>query len=353
VFDLLLGILMATEAAKKIPYTAIVPDGAFSYPIEAVNETRWFGFLLLPQFTLLAFSSALDPLRVANQLAQKPLYGWHVVSETGEPVASSSGLAVNVDGDIASVTPGLPLFVCSGNDGQKAASKRVLSALRAHVRFGGTVGGICTGAATLARAGMLEGKRFTMHWENQPGFVEAFHGMEPTSARVEQDGDLLTCSGGSAATGMILEIIRQDYGQDFAIAVADMCLYDLDDTQKTSQRSSIAKAIDSRNGRLLNVLRAMHANVEDPLTLNKLAEDAGISRRQMERLFINVLGETPSETYRNIKLDKARALIAETDLTVTEIAFATGFNSAGIMTRHYKARFGETPYGKRKGKIER
>jgi len=343
---------MQPDASKKGDHKAIVPDGAYCYPIELNTETRWFSFLLLPEFTFLAFSSALDPLRIANQLAQKPLYGWHVVSETGAPVACSAGLEVNVHGDLSSVSLDMQLFVCSGNAGRQAASDRVLSSLRSHARHGGKIGGICTGAATLARAGLLKGKRFTMHWENQPGFIEAFQDIEPTRSRIERDGDLLTCSGGSAATGMMLEIIQEDYGKNFAIGVADMCLYDLNNTSTKAQRSSIAKAIDSRDARLLHVLREMHANIEEPISLVELAENAKISRRQMERQFLNILGETPGTVYRNIKLDRVQALIAETDMSVTEIAIATGFNSVSVMSRQYRARFGETPYGKRWKKLD-
>ena len=331
---------------KTYPQQALVPDGAFTYPIAHFEKTRWFGFLLLPEFTLLAFSSALDPLRIANQLAQKPLYGWWVISETGDPVMSSTGLAVGVHAPLDTINPDLQLFVCAGNNGIRAASDTVLAAIRRHARFGGRVGGICTGATTLARAGLLAGKRFTLHWENQPGFIEAFPDLIPTRSRVAVDGDLLTCSGGSAATEMMLKLIEEDYGKDFAIAVADMCLNAPSGNLEREQRSSIAKAIDSRNPKLLHVLREMYANVEDPLTLVHMAENAGVSRRQLERLFIKVLGETPATTYRNIKLDRARALFAETDMTVMEVATATGFNSANNLSRHYKARFGETPYGK-------
>ena len=324
-----------------------IPEGAFSYPLERVYPTRWFGFLLLHKFTLLAFCSAVEPLRIANQLAQQPLYGWITLSETGAPVASSSGIEIGVQDRMDIVAPDLQLFLCSGTNGLRAASDKVLSAVRRHARFGGKLGGICTGAATLARAGVLNGKRFTLHWENQPGFVEAFPDLTPSRARFEEDGHIITCSGGSAATEMMLQVIAQDYGDDFAIAVADMCLNDPNMSPQREQRSSIARAIDSRNPKLLHVLRGMYAHVEDPITLEQLAEDAGLSRRHMERLFKSILNEAPATTYRNIKLDRARALLSETDMTVTEVAFATGFNAANVFSKHYKARFGETPYGKR------
>ena len=325
----------------------LVPAGAFSYPVKDPQDTRWFGFLLLPQFTLLAFSAALDPLRIANQLAQKPLYGWMVYSHDGAAVSSSSGIDISVHASLDDLTPDTYLFTCSGNNGTKVASDAVLAHLRRHVRFGGQVGGICTGAATLARAGLLAGKQFTLHWENQPGFTEAFPDLVPTSRRFERDADLLTCGGGAAATEMMIAIIAQDYGEDFAIAVSDMCLNGPDIGKRSEQRSSIAKAISSRNPRVLAVLRAMYENIETPLTLDELAGLAGISRRQIERQFKHLLDEAPAQTYRNIRLDRARSLLMETDLSVMQVAMAAGFNSNGVFTRHYKDRFGETPQGHR------
>jgi transcriptional regulator GlxA family with amidase domain len=325
----------------------LVPTGAFTYPVRTVRPTRWFGFLLLPEFTLHAFSAAVDPLRIANQLAQKPLYGWLVFSETGDPVSSSSGIDIGVHAPLADLNPDSTLFVCSGNNGTKIATDSVLSSIRRHVRFGGKAGGICTGAATLARAGLLKGKAFTLHWENQPGFVETFPDLAPSNHRFERDGDLLTCGGGVAATEMMVSLIAEDYGSDFAIAVSDMCLNGPDIATRSAQRSSIAKAISSRNPRVLSVLHAMHDNIETPLQLEELAENAGISRRQMERQFKQLLGEAPAETYRNIRLDRGRTLLMETDMSVTEVAVAAGFNSTGVFSRHFKARFGETPYGHR------
>ncbi|MCL3883130.1 GlxA family transcriptional regulator [Marivita sp. GX14005] len=321
----------------------VIPEGAFFFPVDTFTETRHLGFLLLPQFTLLAFSSALDPLRIANQLSQKPLYRWSVLSETGAPVASSSGIDVGVHGALTDLPRDMRLLVCSGNRGLQVASDAVLSILRRHVRFGGKVGGICTGASTLARAGLLGTRAFTLHWENQPGFIEKFPDLAPSPRRFEIDGDLWTCGGGAAATEMMLSIIRRDHGREFAIVVSDMCLNSGDLEPRTAQRSSLASALSTRNTRLIQIVQKMHQNIEDPLTLDDLSEETGLSRRQIERHFRQFLNESPMTTYRNIRLDRARTLFIETDMTVAEIAIACGFNSSGVFSRHYKERFGASP----------
>ncbi|WP_341864216.1 GlxA family transcriptional regulator [Gymnodinialimonas sp. 57CJ19] len=332
---------------------AVIPDGAFTSTIKEPRPTKWFGFLLLPEFTLLAFSSALDPLRIANQLAQHPLYGWHVVSEDGMPASSSSGLPVGVHGKLEEISDDLPLFICSGNNWSDAASTKTLGTVRRRARFGAVHGGICTGAATLARAGLLKGKQFTLHWENQPGFIEQFPDLAPTGSRFEEDGDLLTCGGGAAAAEMMLVQIARDYGRDFAVVVADMCLNDPDLSGSRPQRSSIATAVATRNPKLVGVVQQMYHSIEEPLLMEELAEQAGLSRRQLERHFRKYLGETPAKTYMNIRLERARSLLVETDHSINEVAAATGFSSAQIFSRQFRDRYGQTPYGTRKGRKTR
>lgn len=331
------------NTSNEKPSKDIVPTGAFHFPVTEFKQTRNLGFLLLPEFTLLAFSAAVDPLRIANQLAQKPLYRWLIFSETGEPVSSSSGVDVSAHRTIDDLPKDIRLLVCAGNRGIEAASDQVITKLRRHVRFGGTVGGICTGATTLARAGLLNDRAFTLHWENHPAFIEVFPDLSPTSRRYEIDGDLWTCGGGVAATEMMLSVIEQDYGTNFSVAVSDMCLNKGDTIASAAQRSSLARALSTRNQNLIQVVQEMHDNIEDPLSFDELAKRTGLSRRQLERHFRQFLGESPMNWYRNIRLDRARVLIVETDMPIAQIAVACGFNSVSVFARHYKKRFGSSP----------
>ena len=327
---------------------SIVPAGAFHFPVERYGQTRKYAFLLLQDFTLLAFSSAVDPLRIANQLAQKPLYQWDILSESGAPVLSSSGVEISARRALTLLDADVNLFVCSGNNGRTAASAQTLAVLRKHSRMGGVTGGICTGAMTLARAGLLENRTFTLHWENQPAFAEGFPDLMPTQSIFEKDGNILTCGGGAGATEMMLQIIAQDNGDDFAIAVSDMCLRGSGLEHRPLQQSSIAAAIQTRNPRIVQIVREMYENIEDPTPLEQLAHSAGMSRRQMERYFRQKLGETPLAFYRNIRLDRARSLLGGTDMNVIEIATACGFGSSSAFAQYYRARFGASPAAYRK-----
>lgn len=321
----------------------IVPAGAAYFPLPAGQPTRAYAFILVPGFTLLAFSSAVDPLRIANQLAQQPLYRWKLMSETGAPVASSSGIAVCVDGPIEQMDRSTRALVCAGNPPKAAAVPKVVSTMARHARFGGPVGGVCTGAVALAEAGLLTDRRFTLHWENQPGFIEDYPLLSPSPNLFEISGPVMTCGGGAAATDMMLSLIAEDHGTEFSAMVSDMCLRKVMVGIETEQRSSLSVLMRSRNPGLLRVANLMSENIEDPLLLDDLSRAAGFSRRHVERMFVSVLGVTPSDYYRGLRLDRGRNLLSTTNMGLLDIALACGFSSVAHFSKSFKARFGVAP----------
>lgn len=321
----------------------VVPKGAAYFPVPDPGPPQSYAFVLVPGFTLLAFSSAVEPLRIANQLSQRPLYRWSVLSETGAPVASSSGIAVAADGPLEPLDKKTRLFVCSGNPPMAAAAPAIVAAVQRHHRFGGGVGGICTGAFALARAGLAEGRRFTLHWENQPGFMEIFPRLAPTANRYETDGQLMTCGGGAASTDMMLQIIATDHGTDFAAMVSEMCLRTVITGTAPEQRSSLAALMSSRNPVLVATVTLMNRHIDAPLTMDELADAAGYSRRHLERLFRDAVGKTPGEFYRGLRIDRGRNLLITTDLTLLEVALACGFTSVSHFSKSFRATFGIAP----------
>lgn len=327
----------------------LIPEGAAFYPVPDPGPTRDYAFVLVPGFTLLAFSSAVEPLRIANQLSQQPLYHWHILSETGAPVMSSSGITVGATGTLEALEKDARLFICSGNPAMAAAAPAVVAAVQRHHRFGGLVGGICTGAVALAKAGLLDGRRFTLHWENQPGFVETFPAHSPTANRHETDGRLMTCGGGAASTDMMLSIIAADHGGDFAAMVSEMCLRTVMQGVDPEQRSSFAALMSSRNPVLIATVTLMNQHIEDPLTMDDLAAAAGYSRRQLERLFRDATGKSPGEYYRGLRLDRGRNLLGTTNMTLQEIATACGFESVSHFSKRFRERFGAAPSKLKRG----
>ena len=321
----------------------LVPKGAAFFPVPDPGSTRSYAFILVPGFTLLAFAAAVEPLRIANQLSQQPLYRWRLLSDTGQPVASSSGIPVGVDGRLDPQDKATRLFVCAGNPQMAAADPAVVAAVQRHHRFGGVVGGICTGAVALAKAGLIDGRRFTMHWENQPGFVETFPDLSPTPNRFETDGRLLTCGGGAASTDMMLAIIADDHGSAFAAMVSEMCLRTVMPGVNSGQRSSLAALMSSRNPVLVATVTLMNRHIDDPLSMDELAAAAGYSRRHLERLFRDAVGKTPGEFYRGLRLDRGRNLLSTTDLTLMEVSIACGFSTVSHFSKSFRARFGTAP----------
>ncbi len=321
----------------------LVPVGAAYFPVSDQSVTRSYAFVLVPGFTLLAFSSAVEPLRIANQLSQQPLYRWSVLSENGGPVVSSAGITVGADGPVSPLDKDTRLFVCGGNPAVAATAPAIFGAVQRHHRHGGIVGGICTGAFALAKAGLLQSRRFTLHWENQPGFAETFPDYIPTGNRFETDGRLVTCGGGAASTDMMLSIIATDHGGDFAAMVSEMCLRTLMPGVDPHQRSSLAALMSTRNPVLIATVTLMNRHIEDPLPMDDLAEAAGCSRRHLERLFRDATGQTPGDFYRSMRLDHGRNLLSTTNVTLQEIAMACGFASVSHFSKSFKARFGTAP----------
>jgi transcriptional regulator GlxA family with amidase domain len=322
---------------------ARVPRGPAFCALAKPGPTRTYAFILVPGFTFLAFASSIEPLRIANQISQRPLYRWIVLSETGQPVESSSGIAIGADAGLDRLDRTARLFVCGGNPQMAAANPAIVAAVQRHHRFGGHVGGICTGAVALARAGLLAGRRFTLHWENQPGFVEAFADLAPTSHRFEIDDRVLTCGGGAAATDMMVFILAQDHGRAFANAVSEMCLRADRPAPDTHQRGPVTAMMQARTPALVATIRLMRQNIETPLAMDELSQAVGYSRRHLERLFRVAFGRSPGAFYRDLRLDFGRSLLATTDMTLREVSIASGFSTVSHFSKSFRARYHDSP----------
>ncbi len=329
-----------------------VPKGAANFRINYDGPPKDIYFLLLPKLTMLAFSAALEPLRIANQITNKELYRWFLISEDGKPVQCSNSVEIAPDMALENLPRSTRLFVCSGIEPAESTNPRILAWINRQRAFGCKLGGICTGAFALAKSGALHGKNFTLHWENQPAFTEHFDGLEPSTNLYEMDNELMTCGGGSAATDMLLDMIESDYGNDLAIIVSDMCIHFRSNNRKSLQKSAFSVALGSRNQNLINAMQIMHENIEEPFEITEIAERVQISRRQLERLFQKYVEVSPVQFYIELRVSRAHALLNETEMTVAQIAAATGFGSSTQLTVRFKKRFGESPSSFRRGWAE-
>ena len=301
------------------------------------------GFMLIPQFSMMAFFSAVEPLRVANRLSGRELYRWYVLSVDGQPVAASNNMTLVADAPIAQA-PRLPtVFVCASFEPERGESRALFAWLRRQSRQGTRLGGLETGAYLLARAGLLDGYRATLHWENAPAFEERFPEVELTDELFEIDRNRLTCSGGTAPLDLMLHLIEARHGQDLAVGVSEQLLHARMRNPDDHHRMALGRRIGLRHPKLLKIVEAMHEHLEEPLGLDRLAALGGMSRRQLERLFRTHLGDTPTGYYLKLRLRRARQFLEQTEMSVLDVSLACGFTSAPYFSRAYRAQFGLAP----------
>ncbi len=308
---------------------------------------RRFVFLLLDRFTMLSFAGAIEPLRIANRVSGTELYRWVLAGEGGQYATCSNGAAFKLDMGLDEIERDDIVLVCGGVDVQKATTKGVLNWLRREARRGATIGGLCTGAFAVARAGLLDGKKATIHWENQDGFLEEFEAVKLTKSVFVMDGNRWTTAGGTSSIDLMLKVIAADHGEDLANTVADQLIYSTIRTDQDTQRLSIPTRIGVRHPKLSQVIQMMEGNIEDPMSPADLAEEVGMSTRQLERLFRRYLNRSPKRYYMELRLQKARNLLMQTDMSVINVALACGFASPSHFSKCYRSHYNTTPYRER------
>lgn len=310
-------------------------------------KPKRFVFVLLDQFTMLCFSCAVEALRIANRMSGKRLYEWSLAGDGGDVVYCSAGTGFKLDMDLDELEREDVALICGGIDVQAATTKKLLNWLRREARRGVTMGGLCTAGYSLARAGLLDGKRATIHWENQDSFAEEFEEVELTKSVFVVDGNRITTAGGTASIDLMLKLIAEDYGEDLANTVADQLIYSSIRTDQDTQRLSIPTRIGVRHPKLSQVIQMMESHIEEPISPSILARDVGMSTRQLERLFRRYLNRSPKRYYMELRLQKARNLLMQTDMSVINVALACGFASPSHFSKCYRAHYDTTPYRER------
>lgn len=333
-----------SPAAAPSDALRYVAKGSAHVTVTAGLEPVDVAFVLLPKFTMLAFSSAIEPLRMANQLTQQVLFRWSVYSDDGAPVVCSNGVPVMVDGAWDKAKPEGIVLVVSGVEPEGKASVALSDWLRALWRRGRTVGGLCTGAHALALAGILKGRRFTMHWDNITAFEENHPDLLPLRQVFSIDERVMTCAGGIAAADLMLKLINDRFGPDLSQEVMNMCLLTQRRDEDDNQTASLATRLGTRHDKLLQAAAYLEDRIEEELDLDGVAAHLNLSRRQIERLFNRYLGVTPVRYMNDLRLARGRALLAETDMKVTDVAVACGYASTSHFSKSFRKKYGLSPY---------
>ncbi len=314
--------------------------------VDLASLTR-FAFLTLPNYSMIACSNALEACRMANYVSGQPAYAWHVATLDGLPVAASNGLSLHPTEALAEIGDIDILLVCGGIDIRHAIDRRLKDTLRRMARRGVTLGALCTGTFALAEAGLLDGYRCAIHWENLGAIREEFADVAFAEDLFVIDGDRITCTGGVAPLEMMLTLIAAHLGRDLAAKVTEQFIVERVRPASDRQVAHLPFTRGVPHPAVEKAARLMAEHIAIPLTTPAIATAVGLSTRQLERLFRQFLGRTPAEFYLALRLDRARELLRLTSLPVTEIGIASGFQSASHFSTSYRSQFGHTPSGER------
>lgn len=323
---------MAGERHKN--FLAARPAGAPAFHL---------GLLLVPGFALMSFASVIEPARGANRMSGKALYDWTLFSAQGGEVLSNSGIGLQTQPLSEMRLDNLDmLIVCAGTQGEQYHDLEVAACLRRLRRHGVAVGAVSTGTFILARAGILQGRRCTVHWDYLDSFQEAFPEHELCHDLFVIDDGIVTCAGATSALDLMLQTIRSHQGPELARSIAEQFLHgsiraSADDQRNMRHRMGVANPV------VLRAIELMEQTVEEPVPPHYLASQVGVSQRQLERLCKRHLGCTPARYHMRLRLERARRMLRQTSLSVAEVAVACGFVALSHFAKAYRHNFGCRP----------
>lgn len=304
-----------------------------------------FVFLLLGSFAPMDLTSAITALETAN--GQGGHYAWRVLSETGAPLRAGNGLTMMVDGGLQAVCRDDLVMVLGGGGLDPDCGPAVLSWLRGAARQGATLAGIGAGTWALARAGLLEGRRVTTHWSLRAAAQERWPDLQIERTLFTIDGNRITCAGGAATLDMVVQLIAGLDGLGVASKVTEQLVSAAPRGADSEQSIPDHCVTGVRHAKLSAALKLMRSDLEEPLKPSQIAEQVGLSTRQLERLFSKYLQQTPKVYYTRLRLENARAMLQQTDMRIIDVGLANGFTSQSHFSRVYRKRFGISPNAER------
>jgi AraC family transcriptional regulator, glycine betaine-responsive activator len=311
-------------------------------PAPPIRKSR-FAFLTLPNYSAIAVSNAVEPLRMANSLSGQPAYEWVIASLDGQPVAASNGLALSPTVALTEIGRADIVFVCGGVHVREAVSPSLLAALRRLGEQRLALGALCTGGYALARAGLLDRYRATIHWENLSALREEFPRVLISDQLFTIDRNRYTCSGGVAPLDLMLNLIESKLGTRIAQRVSEQFILDRIRSDRERQYVPLRAQVGVSHQSLIKVAELMEANIEKTLSLERIAKETGLSRRQIERLFKRHLNCVPKRYYLELRLKRARELLLQTAMPIMDITTACGFQSPPHFSKCYRKQFGYPP----------
>lgn len=338
--------------ARKFGVLFPIVNLMFPDSIETMNknETTKLGFLIFPGFPMSCLTSAIEPLRAANEIAAQRAFSWVLISETGQRVNSSANVGFDPDQTLAQTEAVDFLFLLSSPTGGFVDPKAGNGILRQMARHGVVIGGVSGGVFPLVRSGVMEGHRCSVHWCYETAFAGEFPDTQGTDDVIVMDRRRMTASGAAAAFDLMLHLVEQKLGADVMTEVACWFQHPLVRGQGVSQKIPAFRTgatDDMLPPAIAQAVRFFSEHIEDTVTVADVARMVNLSPRQLERSFKASTGQSPSHYYRTLRMKAARQLVMYSNDTMTDIALAVGYASSTPMVQHYKEAFGITPQQER------
>lgn len=310
---------------------------------KTMSQVKHVGFLTLNNFSMIAFSNAIEILRMANYLMGEDVYQWSIITPDGLTVQASNGLSFASAAPLDTIATPDILIVCGGVDVQTATTHSVLRLLKQASKQDIWLGSLCTGSYTLAKAGLLDGYQCTIHWENMASLCEEFPRIQFMEELFVIDRNRCTCAGGTAPLDLMLAFVSARFGKNLVAEISDQFMMVRARDSKDQQHIPVAARVGYSHKALVEVSALMEANIEEPLSLDELARLAGLSQRHLQRMFRHTLSMTPMHYYLNLRLRRARALLLQTEMSIMSITVACGFQSSCHFSKSYRTLFGYSP----------
>ena len=313
----------------------------------ALSHPTRYAFLTLENYSMIALVNAVEPLRMANIVTGQSAYEWALATPKGEPAIASNGLHMAPTLSLERLGRVDILFVCGGVEIAAAVTPVVTTALRRAAERGTALGALCTGGYALAKAGLLDNYRATIHWENLSALREEFPRVQIQDRLFTIDRDRFTCSGGVAPLDLMLTLVREKLGARTSQLISEQFIVDRIRDDRDRQYVPLRAQLGVGHASLIEVAQLMDRHIEEPLSLDQIAAAAGVSRRQIERLFKRHLGYAPKQYYLQARLKRARELLLQTSMSIMDISMACGFRSPHHFSKCYRAHFGCPPSAER------
>lgn len=306
------------------------------------------GFLLVKDFSMMCITTMINPFRSANRELGYDAFSWEFLTVDDQPVIASDGFEAKPTVLINSPQKFDFFFICTGLQTNPPNRAKLNTTLLRFSKQSDVFGGLCTAAFILARAGFLDGKDFTLHWENQSAFIEEFPELLPSTALFVTDGRLWTGSGGLSSMDMALKIINDAFGLKVANAVGNQYQIDRIRQPNIEQRPFFMTDYETLPPKIHAAIKLMIENIEYPLSISELSNSVGITVRSLERGFKQQLGSSPARHYRKMRLERAKQLLWHSNMSILQVSILTGFPSPSYLSRLYREEFGVLPSAERK-----